>query len=171
MFGAAGDTFVTAAIAVSTFGFLDLAILAPTRVYYAMAADRVFFPALAALHPRYRTPWVAILVQSTWACVLALTGRYEQLLNYVVFADWIFFGMTVATLLVFRRTHPLAARPAGAFQSPGYPLVPLAFVCVAAAVVASVVWADPSSAARGALLLAAGIPVFFWFRRGSRQNH
>ena len=75
MFGALGDRFVTAAIAVSTFGFLDLAILAPTRVYYAMAADRVFLPALSRLHPKYQTPWIAILIQSTWSCVLALTGR------------------------------------------------------------------------------------------------
>ena len=167
MFGPLGDRFVTAAIAISTFGFLDLAILAPTRVYYAMAADRVFFPALARLHPRYQTPWVAIAIQSTWSCVLALTGRYEQLLNYVVFADWIFFGLTVATVIVFRRTHPLPLRPAGTFRSPGYPIVEGAFVIVAAAVVLSVVRADPSSALRGALLLAAGIPVFFGFRRRS----
>jgi APA family basic amino acid/polyamine antiporter len=165
MFGAYGDRFVTAAIAISTFGFLDLAILAPTRVYYAMAADGVFFKSLATLHPRYRTPWVAIVVQSAWACALALTGRYEQLLNYVVFADWIFFGLTVSTLLVFRRTLPLAQRPAGSFRAPGYPIIPIAFVLTAAAVVLSVVWADPVSASIGAALLAAGIPVFLMFRR------
>jgi APA family basic amino acid/polyamine antiporter len=164
MFGSAGDRFVTAAIAISTFGFLDLAILAPTRVYYAMAADGVFLPALARLHPRYRTPWLAILIQSAWSCVLALTGRYEQLLNYVVFADWIFFGLTVATLLVFRRTHPLEQRPADAFRSPGYPFLPIAFAAVSAAVVLSVVRADPGSALRGALLLGAGVPVYYWFR-------
>jgi APA family basic amino acid/polyamine antiporter len=165
MFGALGDRFVTAAIAISTFGFLDLAILAPTRVYYAMSADRVFLPALSRLHPRYQTPWIAIIIQSTWSCVLALTGRYEQLLNYVVFADWIFFGLTVATVVVFRRTHPLSERPPGTFRAPGYPLVQIAFVAVAAAVVLSVVRADPASAWRGALLLAAGIPVFYWFTR------
>ena len=96
MFGAWGDVFMSSAIAISTFGFLDLSILAPTRVYYAMAADRLFVPALATLHPRYATPSLAILVQSTWSCILALTGSYEQLANYVVFADWIFFGLTVA---------------------------------------------------------------------------
>lgn len=165
MFGGAGDRFVTAAIAISTFGFLDLAILAPTRVYYAMAADGVFLPALARLHPRYRTPWLAILIQSAWSCVLAMTGRYEQLLNYVVFADWIFFGLTVATLLVFRRTHPLEQRPAEAFRSPGYPFLPIAFAAVSAAVVLSVVRADPGSALRGALLLGAGVPVYYWFTR------
>jgi APA family basic amino acid/polyamine antiporter len=164
MFGGVGDTFVTAAIAISTFGFLDLGILAPTRVYYAMAADRVFIPALAKLHPKYGTPWLAIAIQSAWTSVLALTGKYEQLLNYVVFADWIFFGLTVGTVLIFRRTHPLATRPPDAFRAPGYPYVQIAFTMVAAAVVLSVVLSDPGGAARGAVLLALGIPVFFWFR-------
>jgi APA family basic amino acid/polyamine antiporter len=168
MFGASGDRFVTAAIAISTFGFLDLAILAPTRVYYAMAADGVFFRSLATLHPRYRTPVAAIVAQSAWACVLALTGRYEQLLNYVVFADWIFFGLTVATLLVFRRSLPLPQRPPDAFRAPLFPLLPIAFAVVSAGVVASVVWADPVRASIGAALLAAGVPVFFWFRGRSR---
>jgi APA family basic amino acid/polyamine antiporter len=170
MFGGVGDTFVTAAIAISTFGFLNLGILAPTRVYYAMAADGVFFPALSKLHPKYRTPWLAIVIQSTWTCVLALTGRYEQLLNYVVFADWIFFGLTVGTVLVFRRRLPLDRRPPDSFRTPGYPIVPIAFVLVAAAVVLSVVRADPGSSARGALLLAAGIPVYYGFARRSRST-
>ncbi|HEX5474426.1 MAG TPA: amino acid permease [Vicinamibacterales bacterium] len=165
MFGPIGDTFVSAAIAVSTFGFLDLSILAPTRVYYAMAADGLFVPALAKLHPRFRTPSLAIIVQSTWSCILAITGRYEQLLNYVVFADWIFFGLTVSTVLVFRRTFPLERRPAGAFRAPGYPVVQILFSLIAAGVVLSVIHADPSSAVRGGLLIAAGIPVFYWYRR------
>ena len=163
MFGGWGDRFVTAAIAISTFGFLDLAILAPTRVYYAMAADGVFLPALAKLHPRYRTPWLAILVQSTWSCILALSGTYETLLNYVVFADWIFFGLTVSTVLVFRGRIPLSQRPADTYRAPGYPIVQILFCLIAAAVVISVVRADPSSALRGALLLALGVPVFYWF--------
>src|SRR5262245_61004267 len=106
MFGSIGDRFVTAAIAISTFGFLDLAILAPTRVYYAMAADGLFFPALARLHPSYRTPVVAIALQTTWSCILALSGSYGQLLNYVVFADWIFFGLIVLSCFVFVWTVP-----------------------------------------------------------------
>jgi APA family basic amino acid/polyamine antiporter len=171
MFGAAGDAFVTAAIAVSTFGFLNLAILAPTRVYYAMAADRLFVPALAALHPRHATPWLAIVIQSAWSCALTLTGRYEQLLNYVVFADWIFFGLTVATLFVFRRTYPVERRPPGAFIAPLYPLLPLAFVLVAAAVVIGVVRADAAAAGRGAALLAVGIPVYVWFARRTPAGH
>ena len=165
LFGTWGDRFVTAAIAISTFGFLDLAILAPTRVYYAMAADGVFMPALADLHPRYRTPWLAIIVQSTWSCVLALSGTYETLLNYVVFADWIFFGLTVGTVLVFRRTVPVGQRPPDTYRAFGYPVVQILFCAIAAAVVFSVVRNDPASALRGALLLALGIPVFFWYSR------
>jgi len=165
MFGAWGDVFMSAAIAISTFGFLDLSILAPTRVYYAMAADRLFVPALATLHPRYATPGFAIIVQSTWSCVLALTGSYEQLANYVVFADWIFFGSTVLTLLTFRRKVPLASRPPDAFRAPGYPVVQVLFVVIAAAVVASTIGAAPAASAKGALLLALGVPVYFWYAR------
>jgi APA family basic amino acid/polyamine antiporter len=167
MFGPLGDRFVTAAIAISTFGFLDLAILAPTRVYYAMAADGSFFPALAQLHPRFRTPGVAIAVQTAWSCILTLSGTYGQLLNYVVFADWIFFGLTVSTVVVFRRTFPLARRGPG-FLAPGHPILPVLFVLTAAAIVLSVILADPRSASRGALLIAAGVPIFYLFRRTAR---
>jgi APA family basic amino acid/polyamine antiporter len=165
MFGAAGDVFISGAIAISTFGFLDLAILAPTRVYYAMAADRLFIPALATLHPRFGTPSLAIIVQSAWSCVLALTGSYEQLTNYVVFADWIFFGLTVLTVLTFRRSLPLSKRAPDAFRAPGFPIVQVTFVVISLAVVASVIASAPGAAAKGAALIALGIPVYYWYAR------
>ncbi len=126
------------------------------------------FPRSRTFTRRIRTPGLAIVLQSAWSCVLALSGTYGQLLNYVVFADWIFFGLTVATVLVFRRTFPLERRPPGSFRAPGYPVVQIAFAAVAAAVVLSVVWADPAGALRGTLLLAAGIPVYYWFSRRTR---
>jgi len=169
-FGAYGDVFVSSAIAISTFGFLNLSILAPTRVYYAMAADRLFVPALAALHPRYATPSLAIIVQSTWSCILALTGSYDSLLNYVVFADWIFFGLTVLTVLMFRRSLPLSARAPDTFRAPGYPVVQIAFVAIAAAVVASTIGAAPAAAAKGAALIALGIPVYYWYARRTARG-
>jgi len=164
-FGRYGDLFVSGAIAISTFGFLNLSILAPTRVYYAMAADRVFVPALSTLHPRFATPSLAIVVQSAWACVLALTGSFDTLLNYVVFADWIFFGSTVLTVLTFRRLVPLARRPPGAFRAPGYPIVQILFIAIAMFVVASAVGRSPVEAAKGAGLIALGIPVYYWYAR------
>ena len=92
--------------------------------------------------------------------MLALTGSYGELLNYVVFADWIFFGLTVATLLVFRSRHPLASRPAGSFRTLLYPIAPAFFVLAALAVVASVVLANPLRSAIGVGLLALGVPVY-----------
>ncbi len=185
LFGHGGDRFIAAAIAISTFGFLDLAILAPTRVYYAMAADGLFLPAVARLHPRYGTPSVAIVLQSAWSVVLALplnwaallrgsvrweqAGAYARLLDYVVFADWIFFGLTAGTLFVFRRRVPIASR-GDEFVMPGYPVLPAIFVLVAITVVFSVVSSSPEQAARGALLLALGIPVFFYHRRRHRTS-
>ncbi|HUF88630.1 MAG TPA: amino acid permease [Gemmatimonadota bacterium] len=163
--GPAGDRFVAAAIAISTFGFLDLAVLAPTRVYYAMAADGLFFPRVARLHPRFRTPSVAIVLQAGWAIVLALTGTYAALVDTVVFADWIFFGLTVGSVLVFRRRLPLAGREPGGFRSPLYPVLPVLFVAVSVGVVASVVASNPARSAVGAALLLAGVPAFLYWRR------
>jgi APA family basic amino acid/polyamine antiporter len=157
-----GRRLIGIGIAASTFGFLGLVILVSPRVYQAMAADGAFFPALARLHPRFRTPATAIVIQGVWAVALTLTGTYAQLLDYVVFGDWIFFGLTVATLFVHRRR---AGAPA-AYAVPGYPLTPALFVAAAAFVVWSSVRANPGNAAIGTLLLLAGIPVFaFWRRR------
>ncbi|MFI5177839.1 MAG: APC family permease [Vicinamibacterales bacterium] len=163
--GPSGERFVAAAIAISTFGFLDLAILAPTRVYYAMAADGAFVPALARLHPRFQTPALAIVVQSAWAIVLTLTGEYADLLDTVVFADWIFFGLTVGGLFVLRRR----LTSAGAFRTPGYPWLPGFFVAVAVAVVFSTIRAAPMRSLVGAGLLLIGIPVYYAFARSGAK--
>ncbi len=165
LLGPGGDRFVAAAIAISTFGFLDLAVLAPTRVYYAMAADGLFFRGVARLHPRFRTPSLAIVLQAAWAIALALTGTYAALVDTVVFADWIFFGLTVASVLVFRRRVPLGSRLAGGFRMPLYPVLPILFAVVSAGVVASVVASNPARSAVGAALLLAGVPAFLYWKR------
>jgi basic amino acid/polyamine antiporter, APA family len=165
LFGASGDRFVTAASAISTFGFLNLCVLAPTRVYYAMAADGAFFPQVAKLHPRFQTPSLAIVLQSTWAIALTLTGTYGQLLDYVVFADWIFFGLTVGSVFVFRRTMADAPRP---FRAWGYPVTPALFVGAAIAIVISVIRVSPVQSAVGAALMIAGVPAFYYWTRFSK---
>lgn len=165
--GPAGRDLIAAGIAVSTFGFLNLVILVSPRVYQAMARDGLFFPSLARLHPRYRTPSAAILFQGGWGILLTASGRYGDLLDYVVFGDWIFFGATAATLLVYRsrerggrESSPLR------FRMPGYPVLPLIFIAAAVYVVAGSIASNPANAIRGTALMALGVPVFlFWKRR------
>ncbi len=170
LLGSAGDKLIALTIAVSTFGFLDLTMLAPTRVYYAMAADGVFFNSVARLHPRFQTPSLAIILQTAWAILLLLTGTYAQLVDYVVFADWIFFGLAGASLFVFRRRYPLRERAEGTFATPGYPILPALFVGVAVWIVASVLWTNPVRSGVGVLILATGVPAFAYWQRRSRGN-
>jgi APA family basic amino acid/polyamine antiporter len=158
-FGRFGERFVAGAIAISTFGFLDLCVLAPTRVYYAMARDGAFLPAVAHLHPKYQTPSTAIIMQSTWAILLVLTGKYDDLLNTVVFADWIFFGLTVGGLFVLRKKLPATS----GFKTPGYPVLPALFVIVAMVVVASTIKVAPWRSLAGMGLLLAGVPFYYFF--------
>jgi APA family basic amino acid/polyamine antiporter len=159
------DRFIAAAIAVSAFGFLDLTLLAPTRITYAMARDGLLPASVARLHPRFETPAVAILLQAVWAVLLVLTGTFGELVNTVVFGDWIFFGLTVAGIFVFRRRLPPALREDGGFLTPGYPVVPALFVAAAALVVVSTVWAQPKRSLIGLLLLLSGIPVYLFYAR------
>jgi APA family basic amino acid/polyamine antiporter len=171
LLGPAGGTFIAAGIAISTFGFLDLVILVTPRVLQAMAADGVFFPRLAVLHPRYRTPALAIVVECAWAIGLTLTGTFGQLVDYVSFGDWIFFGLTVAGLYRLRARDAHAGRagvsPAtgAGFRVPGYPWTPAVFVLASILVVLSSVGANPRNAAIGTGLLLLGVPVYLWWRR------
>jgi APA family basic amino acid/polyamine antiporter len=170
VFGPVGDRLIAATIAVSTFGFLNLTMLAPTRVYFAMARDGVFMERVARLHPRFGTPSLAIGIQSVWAIALALTGTYAQLVGYVVFADWIFFGLAGVSLFVFRRRFPVSERPPGVFRTPGYPIIPGMFVLVALLIVVSVLRTNTVGSLIGIGLLLTGVPAFLFWRRSSRER-
>ncbi|MFL5514792.1 MAG: APC family permease, partial [Gemmatimonadales bacterium] len=164
LLGPRGAGLIAAGIAISSFGFLNLVILVTPRVFQAMAADGVFLPRLARLHPVYQTPADAILLQAGWAILLILSGSFAQLVDYVTFGDWIFFGLTVAGLFVYRRRDRGA--PATGFRTPGYPLTPALFVLAAAYVVVSAIAANPRNAALGSVLIALGVPVYaYWARR------
>jgi APA family basic amino acid/polyamine antiporter len=165
LFGAGADRWIAAAIAISAFGFLDLTLLAQTRIYYAMGKDGVFFPGLARLHPSFGTPILAILLQAGWGILLAFTGTYGELVDSVVFGDWIFFGLTVAAIFIFRRRIPLASREPAAFRTPGYPLLPALFVAAAAVVVVSAIRTNPLRSAIAIALLAIGPLVYGFFAR------
>jgi APA family basic amino acid/polyamine antiporter len=163
LFGHVGGRVIAAGIAVSTFGFLNLVILVTPRVLQAMAADRVFFARLAVLHPVYRTPTLAIVALAVCAIILTLTGTFGQLVDYVTFGDWIFFGLTAAALFVYRSREEGAGSTA-AFRVPGYPITPALFVLAAAFVVFSAIASNPRNALIGAGLIALGVPVFVYWR-------
>lgn len=167
-FGETGQRLIAAGVAISTFGFLNLVILVTPRVYQAMARDGLFFASFARLHPRYRTPVAAIAIQGSWAIALLVSGSYGQLLDYVTFADWIFFGLTAATLLRYRR-----ASDDSLYRAPFYPWSVLLFVAASLYVVGGAIVSNPANAVRGTLLLAAGVPVYaLWSRRSaSAVNH
>ena len=160
--GDLGRGLIAVGIAVSTAGFLNVVILVTPRVYQAMARDGVFFRGLAALHPRTRAPVAAITLQAAWSGALVLSGGYGDLLDWVTFADWIFFGATAATLFVFRRRAATATATA---LAPFHPWSTGLFIVAAGFVVGGAVLSNPANALRGTLMLAAGVPAYAWWRR------
>ena len=165
--GERGAEFLAVGIAVSTLGFLSQGILTAPRVYYAMARDGLFFERVGWLSPRTGAPVVAIVLQGVFATVIALSGRYEQILNYVVSVDFISFALTAGALFVFRH-RDAGGRGDGIYRAPGHPYTTAAFVLTCAGIVASTIAAYPANSAVGLLILLAGIPVYwYWHRRKS----
>ena len=159
--GEKGARAIAVGIAVSTLGFLSQSMLTAPRVYYAMARDGLFFPAVARIHPRTRVPIAAIALQGLLAVVIALSGRYEQILNYVVSVDFIGFGLTGLALFVFRHRGERAA----SFRTPGHPVTTAFFVAASFLVVVNTVRQYPENTLIGLAILAAGVPAYLLWRR------
>ena len=159
--GERGARLIAAGIAVSTLGFLSQSMLTAPRVYYAMAADGVFFRSVARIDPRTHVPVVAIALQGLVAIVITLSGTYEQILSYVVSTDFIFFGLTGLALFVFRRRQP-----AGEFRTPGHPVTTAVFVLACWAIVAATIIKSPLNSAIGFAILAAGLPAYYFWSAG-----
>ena len=166
--GEPGARFIAAGIALSTVGFLSQAMLTTPRVYFAMADDGVFFRGLARLDPRSRVPVGAIALQGALAILVALSGRYEQILGYVIATDWIFFGLSACCVFVLRR-RDRGADPAGA-RVPGHPWTTAGFVLASALVVAATIAEYPVNSLIGLAIMLAGVPVYFvWGARASTR--
>ena len=162
--GPIGARAIAAGIAVSTLGFLSQGMLTAPRVYFAMAEDGLFFKNVGRLHPKTHVPILAIVMQGLFAIVIALSGRYEQILNYVVSVDFIFFGATALCIFVFRRraTAPNSARRIA--NVPGHPVTTALFVVVCWLVVINTVYRYPENTLLGLAILLAGVPAFFFWR-------
>lgn len=158
-----GGSAIAIVIAISVFGTAGIYTLSAPRIYYAMAKDGTFFPQLAEVHPKFRTPVNAILVQSAWSIALLLFwGTFENAITYVVFMDWIFFAMTAWCVIRFRRTRPDMTRP---YHTLGYPLTPIIFVTISALFVINTLIERPLQAGVGFAFTALGVLVYTFFSK------
>ncbi|WP_285405770.1 amino acid permease [Luteibacter sp. ME-Dv--P-043b] len=161
VFGTAGARVIAIGIAVSTLGFCNITLVAGARVLQVMGEDGLFFASVARLHPRYRTPNIALMALAAWAIVLVLGANYGQLLDFAAFGDWAAYAVTIATLFWYRRHG--GERPA--FATPAYPLLPLVFMATVVAVVVAYALDKPLSACVVCLVVLAGLPVYAVWRR------
>lgn len=162
VFGPGGAAAVSLIILLSMTGTANGHLMTSSRVFYAMARDGLFFRGVGRVHPRFRTPHVAIIVLAGWAALLSLSGTFEQLYSYVIFGFWIFMGLTVAGVIVLRRRRPELPRP---YRTWGYPLTPLLFVLSAVLLTVNSLIQAFWNSFIGLALILLGIPVYFLWRR------
>ena len=159
--GGRGAAAVSIAAMISIFAALNGSILSGSRVPFAMARDGVFFRRVGFVHPEHRTPSVSILALSAWAAVLVLSGRYDQLYTYVIFASVILYGMATAAVIVLRFRQPELPRP---YRTVGYPVIPILFVLAVAGLVVSTLRSSPRESLMGLALIALGLPFYFYWK-------
>jgi basic amino acid/polyamine antiporter, APA family len=164
--GNLGGGLIALAIFISTFGTAGIYTLTAPRIYFAMANDGIFFKKVSQIHPKYNTPYYAIIIQSTWAILLVLFwGTFENLISYVVFTDWIFFALAASTVFIFRRKLPNTQRE---YKTLGYPITPLFFIAVAVWFVINTLIERPEQAIAGIIMLVLGLPVYFYWKKKSK---
>ena len=160
-FPAAGQ-WLSALVAIACFGAAASCILSGARVYYAMAADGVFFQKLAEVHPRWRTPAFSLIVQGIWSCALVLSGRYDQLFTYVMFVGVLSYGAAAFAVILLRRRRPDLPRP---YRCPGYPWVPLAYCLICGAWALNALWSKPLESLAGVGIVIVGAPAYLYWQR------
>lgn len=165
--GAWAGQIVAVVILVSIFSACNGMMLTLPRLFYAMARDRLFFARLADVHPRFGTPAFAVMATAAWGSVLVLSGTFEQLLTYVVFMSWVWFGLAALAIFVYRRREPDAPRP---FRTPGYPVTPIVFVLSALGIVINTVVSRPKQSLIGLVITVVGLPAYLWWRKDPRSR-
>ncbi|MDD8019453.1 MAG: amino acid permease, partial [Bacteroidota bacterium] len=162
IFPSLGGAIISAMVMISTFGTVNATSMTTARVFYAMAKDKMFFKSMSDVHPKFRTPGKSLLIQGTWACILCLTGTYDQIFTYVIFAGWIFYALGAAAVFILRKKQPDAHR---GYNVPWYPVVPIAFIVVATWFVFNTIVEQTADSMVGLLLLAAGIPFYLYWQK------
>lgn len=164
--GPAGGTLVSCIILFSIIGTLNGSFLTSPRIYFAQARDGLFFHQFGGVHKRFQTPAFAIVAQAVWSVVLLLSGTYESLADYALFALWIFYGVMILGLMVLRRKRPDLARP---YRMWGYPVTPVLFLAVTAWFLINTLVTRPIPSLAGLACIVSGVPVYFVWRRGAAK--
>jgi len=159
--GKHGAALIAVAVMISAFGTVNATTMTTARVYFAMAKDKLFFKQISNIHPKYKTPHLSLIVQGCWASLLTLTGTYDQLFTYVIFASWLFYALGAFGIFILRRKRPEAPRP---YRTIGYPFVPLAFVIVAVWFVYNTIVTDPRDSMFGLGLVLLGLPAYWYWK-------
>jgi basic amino acid/polyamine antiporter, APA family len=165
--GGTGAFVISVIILITTLGCTNSTILMPPRVYYAMAKDKLFFPQAANIHPTYNTPDVALWIQCVWACVLVLSGSFDQLTDMLIFAAFFFYGATALGVFLLRQREPDAPRP---YKVWGYPIIPALFLAFCIALIVITCYTKPEEAMIGIVLMLTGIPFYFYWQRGANKS-
>ncbi len=160
--GPIGGSLVALIITMSIIGTINGCFLTSPRIYFAQARDGLFFAKFGEVHPRFQTPAFAIAAQAVWSIVLLLSGTYETLMDYAMFALWVFYGLMVLGVILLRRSRPELPRP---YRMWGYPVTPVLFLAVTLYFVGNTLVTRPGPSLAGLGLIATGVPVYFLWRR------
>jgi APA family basic amino acid/polyamine antiporter len=160
--GGNGAAIVTIIILISLIGANNGFILTSARINYAMARDNRFFKQAAIIHPKFQSPANALIIQCIWACILTFSGTFNQLITYIIFASWIFYGMSAGAVIILRKKKPDMDRP---YKTPFYPWVPIIFILFAIFLTINTIIEAPRDAAIGTGLILAGLPLYYYWKK------
>lgn len=162
IFGPKGAAIIAIAVIVSTFGALNGSLLATARVQFAMARDHLFFKPIGKVHPKFGTPHVSLVIQGLWSCVLVLSGSFDTISDYVIFAAWLFYMLGAFGVIILRKKMPDTKRP---YKVWGYPYTPVIFVIFSFLFLLNSIVSDTEDAAMGLLLILLGLPLYFYWKK------
>ena len=159
--GNKGAAIVTLIILISLIGANNGQVLTSARINYAMAKDKLFFYQASQIHPRFKSPANALIIQCVWASLLTFTGTFNQLITYIIFASWIFYGMSAGAVIILRNKKPDMERP---YKTPVYPWIPIIFILFAIFLTINTIIEAPRDAAIGAGIILAGLPMYYYWK-------
>ena len=160
--GNKGAAVVTIIILISLIGANNGFVLSSARINYAMARDKLFFNQAAQIHSRFKSPANALIIQCVWACLLTFTGTFNQLITYIIFTSWIFYGMSAGAVIILRKKKPDMDRP---YKTPAYPWIPIIFIFFAIFLTINTIMEAPRDATIGAGIILAGLPLYYYWKK------